>query len=372
MLIANPVILHAPSFEQQVSHLQTSHIAIVNTYNVQYQQFWLDPHEAPVAWVAILYGVMALGALLCMASQEDIPDTVGSPQEMMERFHRHATGCLLLSKYSTGPGPHTLEALLVNGQVEFIRRRDADLGVWLLGGVIVRIAMRMGYHRDSDGYPQISVFEGEMRRRIWGLVNQLDALTSYQIGLPPMIQDLHCDAKLPRNLLDEDFGPESTQLPLSRPYTELTPILYTINKTSLASIFKEIYTRVSLCRTDSYTEIMVLHQRLYSAREAISPRLRMTSIQEAVTVAPYILIRRYSLELLFQKTLCMLHRHHMTKSLQDRRFNFSRSCCVEAAMTILDHQASVFKELQPGGAFHRGRWFVTYVRARSCLMRSSH
>ncbi len=77
--------------------------------------------------------------------------------------------------------------------------------------------MRMGYHRDPAIYPQFTIFQGEMRRRIWACMNQLDSLTSYQLGLPSMIQDPQCDTQLPSNLLDEDFGPHSVHLPASRP-----------------------------------------------------------------------------------------------------------------------------------------------------------
>lgn len=31
--------------------------------------------------------------------------------------------------------------------------------VWILMGIILRLAMRMGYHRDADDYPKIFVFK---------------------------------------------------------------------------------------------------------------------------------------------------------------------------------------------------------------------
>jgi hypothetical protein len=67
-----------------------------------------------------------------------------------------------------------------------------------------------------------------------------------------MIQDVHNDCALPRNLLDEDFGPETVDLPPSRPETELTPILYTITKARYSAIFRTVYNRVSLGRSAEY------------------------------------------------------------------------------------------------------------------------
>ncbi len=247
-----------------------------------------------------------------MRSQEAIPGWHSSPLELMARLHRCSAECLISSNYSTSPGPHTIEALLLSLQNEFIRRRDAHLGVWVMAGVALRLAMRMGYHRDPVSYPELSVFEGEMRRRIWALMVQLDGLTSYQLGLPPLVQEALCDTKLPRNLLDEDLGVSTTILPPSRPESELTPVSYILAKSRLSAVFRRIYIRVCLGRTAAYEEIMDLQRQLLEARNAISIRFRLSSPLSSVTVSPFLLVRRYSLELLFQKSVCILHRHHMT------------------------------------------------------------
>lgn len=92
---------------------------------------------------------MVMGTMLCVKAEESLPQALGNPEDAMKVFQRRATDCLLISKYSTSPGPYTLEALLVNAQNEFLRRRDAHLGVWVLGGIAIRLAMRMGYRECS-------------------------------------------------------------------------------------------------------------------------------------------------------------------------------------------------------------------------------
>lgn len=186
-----------------------------------------------------------------------------------------------------------------------------------------------------------------------------------------MIQDVQCDTKLPRNLFDEDFGPDSTQLPPSRPEMDVTPMLYTICKARLCSVFRDVYTRVSLGRTEAYSEIMLLHQRLQAAKESIPPRLQVTSLQQSVTGTPYLLSRGYGLELLHLKTVCMLHRRHMTESYRNPKYNFSRSCCLEAAMTTLHHQQSIHVESRPGGLLHEGRWPVSSLEQSDFVLAST-
>jgi hypothetical protein len=309
-----------------------------------------------------------MGAFLYTRSEEGLPEALGPPTEAIAAFHRRATQCLILSKYFSSPGPYTIEALLVNQQFEFLRSKDAQLGVWLMGGVIIRLALRMGYHRDPDAYPRISVHQGEVRRRIWALIAQLDALTSYQIGLPPMVQDAHCDTKLPRNLFDEDFGPETKQLPPSRPESEITPILYVINKVKLSSCFREIYSRVSLGGSDDYAEITILHQRLVTAHESLSPRLRLSNLQDTVTVTPHLLLRRCTLELLFQKCLCILHRRHMTKSFTQPEFVASRSLCVEAAMSILSIQSDMLDEKKYGPILRQSKGVISSLEQTDFIL----
>lgn len=311
---------------------------------------------------------MAMGAFLYSRSGEGLPDALGSPTAAMNAFHRRATQCLILSKYFSSPGPYTIEALLVNQSFEFLRSKDARLGVWLMGGTIIRLAFRMGYHRDPDAYPRISVHQGEIRRRIWALILQLDALTSYQMGLPAMVQDAHCDTKPPRNLFDEDFGPDTIQLPPSRPESEVTPILYVINKVRISACFREIYSRVALGGSDDYAEIMALHQRLLTAHGSISPRLRLSNLQDAVTVQPHLLLRQCMLELLFQKCMCMLHRRHMTKSFTQAEFSQSRSFCVEAAMSILAIQSDMLDEKKYGPILRQSKGLISSLEQTDFIL----
>lgn len=93
---------------------------------------------------------MSMGIFMSSKAQETLPPALGNLMETMKTFQRRATDCLLISKYSTSPGPYTIEALLINAQNEFLRRRDAHLGVWVLGGIAIRLAMRMGYRKSLE------------------------------------------------------------------------------------------------------------------------------------------------------------------------------------------------------------------------------
>ncbi|KAM0239570.1 hypothetical protein ACHAP5_008216 [Fusarium lateritium] len=49
----------------------------------------------------------------------------------------------------------------------------------------------------------------------------------------------------------------------------------------------------------------------------------------------------------------------MAKAYSDPRYDYSRSACVDSAMIVLGHQASILKEVQVGGLLYKDRWFLT-------------
>lgn len=342
------------------------------TFLRDYQEFWKDPAAATPTWVALLFGVMIGGTFLYMRSGDTLPEGLGTAGEVLENFQRRSAECLVLSNYSAAPGKHTLEALLLHGHAEFIRRPDAQVGLWVLGGVAIRLALRMGYHRDPSHYPHITPFEGEMRRRMWSNIRILDCLTSYQVGLPSMLQERHVDCLPPRNIHDEEFSAESTELPPSRPETELTPILYQIVKIRLLAVFDEIFDQTSLAVMDErdYQRVATLEHRLSAVIESVPTCLRLASAQDSLMVPPHIIIRQYNIELLGQKARMILHRQHMTKSFQDPKLNCSRKACLTSAMALLKHQMDILAEVQPGGLLFNDRWFITSLEHSDFLTAS--
>ncbi|KAH6880631.1 hypothetical protein B0T10DRAFT_495055 [Thelonectria olida] len=340
------------------------------TFQKEYKDFWVDPDRASAQWVSLLFGVLFMGTFLYVRSQDGLPQPLGNPAETMDVFLRRSTECLGLSEYTAAPGSHTVEALLFNIQAEFVRNPDAQPGVWVLSGVATRVAMRMGLHRDPDHYRQISPFQGEMRRRVWACISQLDALTSYQLGLPSMIQQVHCDTRPPLNLHDEDLHPDAVQLPQPRGVSEITPILYTITKGKFMALFTAILNQASAARSNMYEDVIALDKQLDAVYQSVPPRLRSKSLEDSITASPYLVMRRYNLELFYQKSRCILHRYHMARSYQDPQYLQSRRTCVEAAMALLAHQTSIWKEVQAGGLLQRDSWFISSLEHHDFILAS--
>lgn len=334
----------------------------------QYKRFWQEQSNVSLPWLSMLFGMLSFGTFIFVRSQDTIPDKLGDPLAAMKIFQQRSADCLINSQYASRPTSYTMEALLLNIHGEFIRHRGAQLGVWVLAGVVIRLALRMGYHRDPKDFTQITIFDGEMRRRTWAIILQLDTMTSHQLGMPSMIPESQCDTAPPSNLHDEDFGPESLILPQSRPESELTPVLYSIAKWRGLEIFRKIVNRASM--NEPYEEIMRIDSQLQTIHRNISPRFRLSDDDGIIAVSPSLLISRYRLELLFQKSRCLLHRHHMTKSFSEPKYGYSRIACVEAAMAILRYQIEISNEAKPGGILQRDQWFISSLERHDFLLAS--
>lgn len=335
---------------------------------LQYKRFWQEQNNVSLPWLSMLFGMLSYGTFIFVRSQDAIPDKLGDPFAAMKIFQQRSADCLIKSQYASRPTSYTMEALLLNIHGEFVRHRGAQLGVWVLAGVVIRLALRMGYHRDPKNFAQIPIFDGEMRRRTWAIILQLDTMSSYQLGMPSMIPESQCDTAPPSNLHDEDFGPESLILPQSRPESELTPVLYSIAKWRGLEIFRKIVDRASV--NEAYEGTMRIDSQLRATHESISPRFRLSDDDGFIAVSPSLLISRYRLELLFQKSRCLLHRHHMTKAFTDQKYAYSRAACVESAMAILRYQGEISNEAKPGGILQRDQWFISSLERHDFLLAS--
>ena len=218
----------------------------------------------------------------------------------------------------------------------------------------MRIAMRMGYHRDASHYPRISPFQGEMRRSSWAMIVQLDLIT-FQIGLPRMMKDWKSDTAEPRNLLDDDFDEDMTELPASRPDTDLTTLVYFVTKNKFLSVFGMISDLTTSTKPSPHTKVMKLDQLLQEARRAIPPGLQLRPMTKSITDSSDLVIKCIYLALLFHKAQCALHRKYLIPTCSNTQYAYSRQLCIETALQILQHQSTRNEETQPDGQLYRDR-----------------
>ncbi|RAQ53768.1 hypothetical protein AFGD_006808 [Aspergillus flavus] len=83
--------------------------------------------------------------------------------------------------------------------------------LWSLSGIAVRIAQRIGLHRDGSRLG-LSIFETEMRRRLWWQITVVDAAISRMSGSTSSLYPL-ADTRIPLNVNDSDLDVKMKETP---------------------------------------------------------------------------------------------------------------------------------------------------------------
>ncbi|KGO51243.1 Transcription factor, fungi [Penicillium expansum] len=252
------------------------------TFKAEYEEFWERPSTASLAWLALLFAIFSCGTFI---------------------------------QHSLIPG--TAETALLS-----------------LIGLTSRVAIMMGYHRDPDVYPELSVFEREMRRRTWLVLVVLDHLIASQTGLLPVIQRGSGTATSPRNLLDDDLGPSVTILRPTRPNTETADISFMVAMEQILSMASEVTDAASGLKM-TVEKTMELNDRLEATWNQISAPWNMSSLNQ-VTGGDEATIQRLSLGMTYERARCILHRQHLVSQRGDRDFNALRRALWDREIKQLD------------------------------------
>jgi len=312
-------------------------------------------------------------AVMCLAMHtyhrigDEPPEYQGRALEMASHYRSLAGQCLLLADFLK-PVNHMIETLVLHLHGEYARNRDSEVGVWVLVGMIARLAMRMGYHRDPKFYPSITPFQGEIRRRVWTFVRQSDLLFSFQIGLPSMIRLGDCDTELPRNLFDDEFDEDTKIMPPSRPFTEATPVSYMRVKASMAFAFGKAVERLHSVTPITYEEVLTLDQTLRETRAEYPPHLRLRSIEDSLMDPGALVMQRINLSILYHKGQCVLHRKFLARARENNRYAHSRRTCIDSSMDLLGHQATLHVESKPGRRLSGMKIFTSSLTTHDFLL----
>ncbi|MCJ1380892.1 hypothetical protein MMC17_004001 [Xylographa soralifera] len=347
----------------------------------EYEEFWQCPQAVPIMWVGLLFSMMCLSTQfqqLFLAPANTLFASGCSPQPSqtpeshtaVDILREKIIQCLILGHWTNG-GPYVLETLILYFMVEVFPSKDTEAGIRVLVGNIVQIAIHMGYHRDAKHFPNISPFAGEMRRRIWALIVQLDFSISTQMGLPRLIHESQTDVAEPRNLVDSDFNEHTAKLPPSRPESEVTPTLYTLAKLRLLSVGVKVAEVATEPRPYSYAYVLKLDKQIDETRDALPPSLKWGGLASSLNVPSQVIIQRIWLEVIVQRLKIILHKKFLVASRNQQQYAYSRSVCRTAAMKILELQHLVDEETQLDGRLYQSRWRVSSSFIHDFLLATS-
>lgn len=142
-----------------------------------YERFWQGPSSTSLLWISLLFSMLSTSvfqqASKALENGGETSTLAADSKKKIAGFSSMAYRCLLAGDYLLGK-PYSVEATLIFGIHLLLQKRDTEPLCWHTIQTAVRLAQRMGYHRDASHLSRnsndsaVSAFEGEMRRRVWG------------------------------------------------------------------------------------------------------------------------------------------------------------------------------------------------------------
>ena len=191
-----------------------------------------QPETASKGNECLLFAIFHFAAI-SMTDEECVAKMGETRIELIQRYHFAARNALVRASFLKTTEMPILQALVL---FLMASRHSYDAHTyWILTGVAVRIAQRMGLHRDGDklGLPP---FEVQMRRRMFYQLLPLDGGASQRAGtLGAMMPTDSWDTQHPLNLNDEQIWPGMTQIPA--PQVGATDMIYCLSRACIGQLF---------------------------------------------------------------------------------------------------------------------------------------
>ncbi|KAI1763550.1 fungal-specific transcription factor domain-containing protein [Hypoxylon sp. FL1150] len=128
-------------------------------------------------------------------------------EDLVRSFAGAVEHLLARANYLGNTSLETLQALTL--YVACVRSTQGSRASWALLSLPVRLAQALNLHREA-GSAGCSPYETELRRRLWWQLIVLDIRASEDRGTTTIVARDSYDARLPLNINDADFGPDST------------------------------------------------------------------------------------------------------------------------------------------------------------------
>lgn len=314
--------------------------------------------------------VLTIGLLFSPpASTSTASLSAPDPERMAQmKTYRAAAGWALVYGRYAQAGFETIAPFLLFVEAEMSINTSSQMGCYVLLGVCVRLMLKVGLHRDPSKLPNMTPFEGEMRRRMWSMAVTADVLVSFHVGLPSIVQSIESDTALPLNLVDEDFNENCAELPPPRQPTEFTTLSYPISKCAIAKVFGKIAVYSHSLSPPSYAEVQRLDQLLHDTWDKVPWTMKPRPLEECITDHPHQIMQRTGLASLFHKSRCVLHRHYLTEVNLRAEHADSRKKCLDSALNLLRRHDELWGDLQPDHVFSSSIWFFSVLTAYDFLL----
>ncbi|KAK0384739.1 hypothetical protein NLU13_7217 [Sarocladium strictum] len=189
----------------KILHIPTDEVTIYTVID--------NPDNATAEAIALCYAVF-FAAVVALEPAEVTTLLGDDKYTSLNRLKLGVEQALAHSEFLESPTICLLQALSI--YLGAVRVHNAGRGIWILNGLAIRAAESIGLHRDGERL-NLSVFESEVRRRLWWHLVYRDERAAEDHGFKDACgATLRRGVAVPQNLEDADLYPEMTERPLPR------------------------------------------------------------------------------------------------------------------------------------------------------------
>ena len=313
----------------------TLRILHVPTFLGACEEFWTMRKDSIIVDAEAILPQMTL--TLVIASSLEDPVT-GDDEKSDEHFDA-SRACYLVKRWLDSlkgkqriklSTIRTQTLLLLAHQIRLKRIEEA----WSEAGALVRSAMAIGLHRNPAEYPDLSVFEGEQRRRLWITIAEMDFQISMICGMPSMVRGAGFDWCIPSNVDDEDLFEGMLVIPTRKSSTEWTDSLchVTLAK-SLQWRIEAIDTVNNISNEADYEKILDYREKTEEILRNLPAILKYDHIADQPSDGSGRLFARILLDVYLRRVIL-----YICRTITAMGFPEVPTACVRSSLVILSHQ----------------------------------
>lgn len=193
-------LLHLPTVRQQLEAVKDS------------------PGSASKGFEALMFS-MYFTSVTSLSGEDCEAITGESRQSLLMRFRPATERALARANFMVTDEIVVLQALVLF--MISLRRHEDPRMLWSMTGLLARIAVTLGLHRDPTNFG-LSPFDTEVRRRLFWSICNVDVRLSEDFGADPIIFEHTFDTRYPLNISDSDFHPDMGPMQDKEGITEMT------------------------------------------------------------------------------------------------------------------------------------------------------
>ncbi|KAF2756595.1 hypothetical protein EJ05DRAFT_69819 [Pseudovirgaria hyperparasitica] len=151
-------------------------------------------------------------AAVCSMDEQEVQTSLGlSQNELLTRYRIGLESSLVRADFLNNPSYDLVEAVTIF--MTLARQDDPPRYVFMMTGILIRMARFLRYHEDGSSGKDLTPFQAEMQRRLWWNLCALDLRATEDQGTELGISEGSHSTQLPVNTNETDISPSMIQTP---------------------------------------------------------------------------------------------------------------------------------------------------------------